>query len=83
MLKKKRHFTGTSEPKTHYDRKVHHTSTTRLLSLGKIIPRDWLYVRIHLQYKDEEIINLAIEKLLGVEEAAQIAKFNQKHKQNT
>ena len=46
-----------------YIRKVMHTGTTRLLSLGKVIPKDWNYVKIHVDYEDAGNIYLYLERM--------------------
>ena len=83
MSKKKRQFKGTSKAKDHYDRKVIHSRTGRTLSLTKVIPKDWLYVRIYLvdETKNHKIIG--IQKLMGVEQAAQITATHKGHKPDT
>ena len=83
MPKKKRQFKGTSTVHRSYDRKVIHSRTGRTLSLTKIIPKDWLYVRIQVNYRQSDLVSLNIMKLMGVEEAAQITSTNKTNKPHT
>ncbi|MBW2559880.1 MAG: hypothetical protein JRE40_03375 [Deltaproteobacteria bacterium] len=53
------------------DRHVVSVGGTRSISLGKVIPPDWRYVRIYSRRVSENTIELRIEKLLSVEEYAQ------------
>jgi len=66
-MKKKRQFKGTSKARKFYDRKVLHYGHTRTLSLGRIIPKDWRYVRLKVTKKTPTQINLVIRKLVGSE----------------
>jgi xanthine dehydrogenase molybdopterin-binding subunit B len=50
-----------------YDRKVQAHGYTRLLSLGKVIPEDWRYVRIFVVKQTPTEVHIIIKKLLGVE----------------
>lgn len=54
----------------HYDRKVIHTPTARMLALSRIIPKDWGYVRIWEAEKSDKVITIMIEKLMSVKELA-------------
>ena len=83
MPRDKRQFKNTSKAPTYYDRKVIHTKTTRMLSMGKIIPKDWQYVRIHLRYSDPMKRHLIIVKLMGAENYTQTKKYNTEYKPNT
>jgi len=53
-----------------FDRKVQAHGFTRLLSLGKVIPPDWRYVRIYVLRRTPDSVELLIKKLLGVESNA-------------
>lgn len=66
----RRQFRGASKPRSFFDRKVQDTGYTRVLSLGKIIPKDWTYVRVTPLKKDKTTILLRIDKLLGDEKLA-------------
>jgi len=80
---KKRQFRGTSKPKQFYDRKVRKVGYTRVISLGKAIPPDWKYVRIHILNKTPNTVELLLEKLLGTNNHAQTTKTHKTNKQNT
>jgi hypothetical protein len=55
------------KPPLFFDRKVQPHGYTRLISLGKIIPADWRYVRIYCIKQTDTEVHLIIRKLLGVE----------------
>jgi len=61
----KRQFSGVTKPRTFYDRKVGHYGQSRTLSLTKIIPKDWQYVRITPLKADETTFVIEVKKLLG------------------
>ena len=63
--KPKRQFKTNIKPKNHYDRKVVKTGYTIALSMGKIIPKRWTYVRITKLEETEHSITIRIDKLLG------------------
>ena len=67
-MQPKKQFTGTSKSRTFFDRKVRHEGYTCSLSLGKIIPKDWSYVRLTKIGDDGHIITLRIEKLYAEEQ---------------
>jgi hypothetical protein len=69
--------------KPYYDRKVQAHGYTRLLSLGKVIPRDWQYVRIWLLKQTPTEVHVVIQRLLGVETDALVAAPSKRSKQNT
>lgn len=83
MSKRKRQFKGTSKTPKFYDRKVQHHRTGRTLSMSKVIPEDWAYVRIIPIDRGEDYIDLVIRKLMTVEELAQIKASNQKDRKDT
>jgi len=66
-----------------YIRKVMHTGTTRLLSLGKVIPKEWNYVKIHVEYEDDGYIYLCLERMWNNEDDAQNNDGNKTDKQDT
>jgi len=63
--RKRRQFKGTRGRRQHFDRKVRREGHARVLSLSKVIPEDWLYVRITPLNRTENSIELLIEKLYG------------------
>lgn len=84
MEKQTRQFKGTRKKKTeYYDHKVIHSHTTRSLCLGKILPKDWSYVRVLVLSKGQDSITCKITKLLGTENHAHSKEANQTNKQNT
>jgi len=67
MTTTKRQFKAGPKTRLFYDRKVRHEGYTRSLSLGKIIPKDWQYVRIKVAAQTPDFIKLEILKLMGGE----------------
>jgi len=66
-----------------FDRKVQAYGYTRALSLGKVLPKDWRYVRIYVTKATENEVHLVIRKLLGVEANACPPKISARSRQNT
>lgn len=58
----------------HYDRKIIHTRVSRLLTITKIIPEHWLYVRLIPLLCDDETVIIRIDKLLEANKFAQTKK---------
>jgi len=69
---------GKSKP--FYDRKVQAHGYTRLLSLGKVIPADWRYVRIWVERQTPTEVHVVIQRLLGVETNALIVTAGKRGK---
>jgi hypothetical protein len=63
---RKRQFTGGTKPRTFFDRKVRSEGHTRSLSLGKVIPKNWAYVRIKVLRKKSDMVEVRITKMLDV-----------------
>ena len=63
-----------------FDRKVRKEGGTRALSMGKIIPKGWLYVRLFPHAQTETQITVIIVKLLGEENHAQTQATDTQHK---
>lgn len=66
-----------------FDRKVQAYGYTRALSLGKVLPKDWRYVRIYVTKATENEVHLIIRKLLGVEANACPPKISTGSGKNT
>jgi len=80
---RKRQFKGAPTKRTFFDRKVQETGYTSTLSMGKIIPKDWTYVRITPLHKNKTTITIRIDKLLGEEKLACYPKTCTPNKQHT
>ena len=76
-------FKGVTKRREFYDRKVHRTGSTVLLSLGKVLPHEWSYVRITPLKRTDNSVELLIEKLLELDNNAPNKTINMRHKQNT
>jgi len=62
-MKNKKIFKGTSKPKTVYDRRVIKWGNSRVVALGRIIPSNWLFVRVRIIEKTENSITLKFDVL--------------------
>jgi len=65
MPKRKRQFRGTSKPRSHYDLKIWSIGYSRVLAVSKLIPKNWIYVRVHKVSSAEDQVTIRIEKLLS------------------
>lgn len=65
MKKTKRQFRGTSLPKAFFDRKVRIVGYSRVLSISKILPEDWAYVRMRVLNKTPGSVEVLFTKLMG------------------
>ncbi len=68
MERTKKQFKGTSIPKAFYDRKVRIVGYSRVLSVSKILPEDWLYVRMRVLNKLDGAVEVLFTKLMGRED---------------
>jgi len=66
-MSQKRQFKSGPKTRPFFDRKVRQEGGSRVLSLSKLIPKDWTYVRIRLVSRSTDFISLEILKLLGGE----------------
>ena len=59
-MSQKRQFKSGAKPRTFFDRKVREEGYTRTVSLGKILPKQWIYVRVQIisQKPDELIVRI-------------------------
>ena len=71
-MKAKRQFKGTSAPRTYYDRRVRKVGYSRVLSISKIMPEDWEYVRMRVLNKTPDTIEVLFTKLMGRDESTQV-----------
>ena len=70
MEKGKKQFKGASRKPDFYDRKVIHSTAARLLAITKIIPEDWIYVRMWKMKQTKKAVTVIIEKLVGEDRVA-------------
>lgn len=68
MEKKTRQFRETARKKEFYDRKVRPEGYTRVISMGKIIPEDWTYVRMRILNQTDESVEVLFTKLMGYDD---------------
>jgi len=72
-MRKKRQFRGTSKPRSHYDLKIWNIGYSRVLAVSKLIPKNWIYVRVRSERDAENHVLLHVECLLEEKETAQTA----------
>jgi hypothetical protein len=81
--KKTRQFKGTSIPRLFFDRRVRPTGHTTSISLGKIIPESWSYVRMEVIDREAESVTVKFTKLLETEIHACDTSINKGCEQNS
>ena len=78
----KNQFKTQSKPHTFFDRKVIETGHSRVITVTKVIPKSWTYVRItHKAHLKDEIL-LSIVKLVGRDGDAQTQNSSSTDQQN-
>lgn len=75
-MQRKRQFQTAAKRRPFFDRKVTPYGHSHTVALGKIIPKNWQYVRLTVLYEDESTIQLEIHKLLAGDKIAQTSKTN-------
>lgn len=83
MMRRQKQFKGTQQRRAFFDRKVNHIGSTRSLSMTKVLPEGWAYVRITLLHRTEQSIEVLIERLLEMNNIAPDTTINMRNKQNT
>jgi len=63
MPKKPKQFRGTSKRKNFYDRKIRPQGFSVVVSLGKVLPSDWTWTRIHLLDRTDKTVTVMFERL--------------------
>lgn len=72
-----RQFKGTGNPRTFFDRRVRMTGGTKSVSLGKILPDSWSYIRVEVVDRDSDAVTIKLTKLLEEYTNAQDNTANQ------
>lgn len=70
-MQAKRQFHTAAKRRTFFDRKVIHYGASRTISLSKVIPEDWAYVRVCAIDKNPNSVTIIITKLMVSESHAQ------------
>lgn len=70
-MQARKQFHVGAQRRTFFDRKVLKYGYSRTIALGKVIPKDWQYVRITILVKDKSHVSLDLTKLTAVESRAQ------------
>ena len=79
----KRQFKGTSAPRLFFDRRVRETGGTISVSLGKILPHNWYYIRLEVIDRNDDSVTVKITKLLENKPYASDTATNKTGEQNT
>jgi len=82
-MQRKHQFQTAAQRRTFFDRKVLKYGHSHSLSLGKILPKDWDYVRLRIVEQTEKHITLSIELLWRDVPIAFNTKANKTSGQNT
>jgi len=82
MMKRPKQFKGTQQRRAFYDRKVNRTGSSRMVSLTKLLPETWTYVRITPLHRTEKSVEILIERLLELNNIAPNKTINMRNKQN-
>lgn len=64
-LQPKHQFQNLPQKRQVFDRKVQRPGYTATVSMGKIIPKDWTYVRIQITDQTQDKLTITISKLMG------------------
>lgn len=78
----KRQFHTSAQKRTFFDRRVLRYGYSATVSMGKIIPKNWAYVRMSIIEQTEKTLTIKLEKLIGVEQLAYGAKNDKTNRQN-
>jgi len=81
-LNPKRQFHTSAQKRTFYDRRVLRPGYSATVSMGKIIPKNWAYVRMSIIDQTEKTLTIKLEKLIGVEQLAYGATNDKKNRHN-
>ena len=81
-MEHKRQFKGTSKPRLFFDIKVRPTGGTRSVSLGRILPKRWYYIRAEVVDRERNSITVKFTKLLEMEADAPDTNANTRRKQD-
>lgn len=81
-MRSKRQFQTAAKRRTFYDRKVLRYGYSATVSMGRIIPKTWQYVRVRIIEQTDKHITVEFEKLLGDEMIAPITQAHKSSRQN-
>jgi hypothetical protein len=79
----KHQFQTAAQRRTFFDRKILRYGHSATVSMGKIIPKDWAYVRLRVVEKTEKNMTISLEMLLRDTNGARYTKANQTSGYNT
>jgi hypothetical protein len=82
-LQRKRQFQTAAKRRTFFDRKITSQGYSKQVSLSKLVPKTWTYVRLQVLEQTDKTVTLLITKLLGEELIAPDTKVNQGSRQDT
>ena len=76
-------FHVSAQKRTFFDRKVLHYGYSRTISMGKIIPKEWRYVRLSIITQDKNTVTVTIEKLMGDKDYARHTQNDKTNRPNS
>jgi len=82
-MSKKRQFRGTAKPPKHYDRKVLRYGYSAMISMGRLIPKNWAWARVTPLEQSEKVLVIRIERLRMVKNNTPNKETGEKREQNT
>jgi hypothetical protein len=81
-MQPKRQFQTAAKRRSFFDRKVLTYGSSRTVSMSKVIPKDWTYVRVGIIDKNPNNVTITITKLMVSESHAQNPQTNKTNRQN-
>jgi len=75
-------FKGGAQPRTFFERTIRTAGGSRTIPVTKLLPKDWIYVRLRSTIKSKDYAIIEVQKLLGADELAQTTKSGKTGKQN-
>ena len=78
----KRQFHVSAHKRTFFDRRVLRYGYSATVSMGKIIPKNWAYVRMSITDQTPNTLTVKLEKLMDVNQLAHGATNDKKNRHN-
>lgn len=78
-----RQFQTAAQRRTFFDRKVLNYGASRTLAVGKVIPKEWTYVRITPIEQTEDSVTIKIERMWGKKDDTRRTPTRKTNRQDT
>lgn len=82
-MAKTRQFQTSAEKRSFFDRKVSPYGYSRMVALGKVMPKEWTYVRIRKIAETDRVLTITIERLRGKKDDTLVTKDNKTDRWDT